>query len=230
MNGNLVDTWTLGLGQSFEGIGSGVVQLVPKIVVAIIIFVIGWIVAVFLGKAIAQIIKAIKVDNILKSAGVEDVLQRAGFHLDSGVFLGALVKWFIIVVFLVASLDVLQLTQVNVFLSNVVLSYLPQVIVAVLILLVAAVLADATQKIVVGTAKAAGSSSAHLFGGIARWAIWVFAIIVALDKLGILADYGTILFQGIVYMFVIGGGLAFGLGGKEAAARFIEKLRTDISK
>ena len=230
MNENIIETWSIGLGQSFDGIGTGVVQFVPKLIVAILIFILGWIVATIIGRVIAQIIKAIKVDNVLKSAGADDVLQRAGFHLDSGAFLGALVKWFIIVVFLVAALDVLELTQVNEFLSNVVLRYLPQVIVAVLILLVAAVLADATQKVVVGTAKAAGSVSAHFLGGVARWAIWVFAFIIALAQLGIAPDFMRIFFMGVVAMVAIAGGLAFGLGGKEAAARFIEKLRTDISK
>jgi len=123
-----------------------------------------------------------------------------------------------------------MLTQVNDFLSSVVLSYIPQVIVAVLILLVAAVLADATKKVVVGTAKAAGSASANFFGGIAMWSIWIFAFIIALSQLGIAPDFMRIFFMGVVAMISIAGGLAFGLGGKEAAARFIERLRSDISQ
>jgi len=230
MNENLVSVWGQGLGESFRGVGEGVAVFAPKLLIAIIVFIAGWVVAAILGRVVAQIIKSIKVDNILKSAGVEDVLSRAGFRLSSGGFLGALVKWFIIVVFLVASLDIIGLSQVNEFLKDVVLGYLPNVIAAVLILLVAAIVADVMQKIVSGSAKAAEIKTAHMLGGVTRWAIWVFAIVVALDKLGVLSNYGTILFQGIVYMFVIAGGLAFGLGGKEAASRFIEKLRKEISQ
>lgn len=230
MNGNIIDVWGQGLTESFRGVGEGVAIFAPKLVIAILVFIAGWIIAAVLGRVVSQIIKSIKVDNILKSAGVEDVLTRAGFTLNSGGFLGALVKWFIIVVFLVASLDILGLSQVNEFLREVVLGYLPNVIAAVLILLVAAIVADVMQKIVSGGAKAAEIKAAQMLGGITRWAIWVFAIIVALDKLGVLSNYGTILFQGIVYMFVIAGGLAFGLGGKDAAARFLESLRKDVSR
>jgi len=174
-------------------------------------------------------VKSFKLDNVLKSAGADDVLSRAGFHLDSGAFMGALVRWFVIIVFLVASLDVLGLTQVNAFLREVVLGYLPQVIAAALILLVAAVLADAMQKVVVGGAKAAEMKSASLLGGVTRWSIWVFAFVIALSQLGIAPAFMQILFTGVVVMLALAGGLAFGLGGKDAAAEFIARLRRDIS-
>lgn len=226
---NLIQNWGEGLGESFRTVGVGVANFVPKLIIAIVVFIAGWVVASVLGRVVAQIIRSMKVDNILKSAGVEDLLQRGGFRLDSGAFLGTLVKWFIIVVFLVASLDIIGLTEVNEFLREVVLTYLPNVIAAVLILLVGAVIADVMQKLVTGSAKAAEISVAPFLGGVTRWAIWVLAIVIALDKLGILSNYGTILFQGIVYFLVIAGGLAFGLGGKEAAGRFLENLRQDIS-
>ncbi len=230
MEQNLINAWGSGISESFREVGTGVAYFLPKLIIAIVVFIAGWVVASILGRFIAQIIKSLKVDNILKSAGVEDVLTRAGFRLNSGVFLGALVKWFIIIVFLVASLDILGLTQVNEFLKEVVLTYLPNVVAAVLILLVAAVIADVMQKLVTGSAKAAEIKVAPFLGGVTRWAIWVLAIVIALDKLGILTNYGTILFQGIVYFLVIAGGLAFGFGGKDAAARFIENLRKDIAR
>lgn len=229
MDGNFVSVWVQGLGESFFILGEGVAMFAPKLVIAILIFLVGWIIATVLGRVVEQAIKAVKVDSILQGLGFADVLSRAGFQLNSGCFLGALIRWFVIVVFLVASLDIIGLSQVNEFLRDVVLGYLPNVIAAVIIILVAAVVADVMQKIVVGGAKAAEIKIAQMLGGVTKWAIWVFAIIVALDKLGILSDYGTILFQGFVYMFVIAGGLAFGLGGKEAAARFIEGLRKEIS-
>jgi len=229
MNETILDAWRIGLGESFQGVSSGVAVFVPKLLIAAVIFIAGWAVAAVLGRVIAQIIRSIKIDNVLKSAGVDDVLSRAGFNLDSGAFLGALVRWFIIIVFLIASLDILGLTQVNAFLREVVLGYLPQVIAAALILLVAAVLADAMQKVVVGGAKAAEMKSANLFGGVTRWSIWVFAFVIALSQLGIAPAFMQILFTGIVVMLSLAGGLAFGLGGKDAAAEFIQKLRKDIS-
>ncbi|MBI1998959.1 MAG: hypothetical protein HYS73_01320 [Parcubacteria group bacterium] len=200
----------------------------PNILVAIIIFVVGWIVAVLLGRVVAHAIGALKLDNALKSANVDEILGRAGFRLDSGRFLGELVKWFVIVVFLVATLDVLKLTQVNAFLQNVVLAYLPQVIAAALILLIAAVIAQALRKVVIGAAKAANIEAAGLLGGLAKWAVWIFAILIALSQLGIADFFARTLFTGVVVALAIALGLAFGLGGQEAAARMLEKMRKDL--
>lgn len=225
----LLNTWVDVLRQSFQDLLTGVVNFTPNLIVAVVIFLIGWVIAALLGSVVAQIIKAIKVDHALRSAGVEDVLNRAGFSLDAGRFLGELVKWFVIIVFLVAALDVLGLTQVNAFLQQVVLLYLPQVIVAVLIILVAAVIAEVMQSVVTGAARAANLSSAQLLGTVTRWAIWIFAALTALSQLGIAGSFFQILFTGVVVALSLGFGLAFGLGGQQAAAHFIDKIREDIA-
>ena len=226
----LLQTWSEVLTRSFQDVWLGVAAFIPNLVVAVIIFVAGWVIGALLGRLIAQVIHSIKVDNVLKSAGLEDVLSKAGFHLDSGRFIGELVKWFVIVVFLIATLEVLGLNQVNVFLQNVVLAYLPQVIAAALILLIAAVVGDAMQKVVVGAAKAAQVETAHLLGGLTKWAIWIFALLVALSQLGIADFFAQTLFTGVVVALAIGLGLSFGLGGQNVAGRFLEKLSGDISR
>ncbi|MEK7100819.1 MAG: hypothetical protein AAB921_01855 [Patescibacteria group bacterium] len=221
-------TWADVLTISFQNLFWGLVQFIPNLVVAVIIFVIGWLVGAGLGRLVAQVIGALRVDQALRAAGVERVLTRGGFKLDSGAFLGALVKWFFIIVFLLASLDVLRLTDVTVFLRTVVLGYLPQVIVAVLILLVAAVIAEAAQRVVTGAAKAANMHAANFLGAIARWSIWIFAILAALDRLGISPLVQT-LFTGVVVALALAFGLAFGLGGQQAAAKAIEKVSKEIA-
>ncbi len=226
----VIDTWSQVLSQSFQNLWLGVVSFVPNLVLAIVIFVIGWIVASIVEKLVAQLFGMLMVDKALRSAGVGDALSRGGVRLDSGMFFGGLVKWFIIVVFLIASLESVGLTQVTDFLRDVVLGYLPQVIVAALILLVAAVVANASDRVVTSSARAAGISSAGFLGGISRWAIWVFAIIIALSHLGIAPQFMYTLFTGFIAMLALAGGLAFGLGGKEAASRYIENLREDISE
>ncbi len=226
----LLQTWGEVLTQSFQDLWIGIISFVPNFVSAVVIFILGWIIGAVLGRVVSQIIKAIHVDRALESAGASDLLSRAGFRLDSGAFIGGLVRWFFIIAFLVASFDVLGLTQVNIFLQEVVLGYLPNVIVAALILLVAAVIADAMQKVVVGSAKAAEMEHAHFLGGITRWAIWIFAIIVALAHLGIAQAFMQILFTGVVVMLALAGGLAFGLGGRDTAEKYLEKLQGDISK
>lgn len=226
----LLNTWLEVLQQSFQDLLAGVVNFLPNLVVAVVIFIIGWLIGSILARVIEQVVKAVRIDNALKSAGVDEVLNRAGFSLNSGGFLGALVKWFVIIVFLVAALEVLGLTQVNVFLQQVVLLYLPQVIVAVLILLVAAVVAEVMRNVVVGAAKAAGMMSANFLGTITQWSIWIFAALTALGQLGVASPFVQTLFTGIVVAISLAFGLAFGLGGQDAAARFLEKMRQEVGK
>lgn len=225
----LLQLWGDILVTQFQQIGGGVIAFIPKLIISLIIFLVGWALAVIIGRAVEQIIRSLKVDVALQGLGLEGVFKRAGFALDSGAFVGGLVRWFFIVVFLVAAVDVLGLNQVNTFLRETVLLYLPNVIVAALILVVSAVIAEATQKIVAGTARAANMPSAHFLGGVARWAIWVFAILAALFQLGIAGPFVQTVFTGFIAMLTIAGGLAFGLGGKEAAGRYLERLRSDIS-
>lgn len=215
--------------QSFQELWDGVVLFAPQLLMAIIVFIVGLIVASVVGKFVARAISTLRVDKALQSVGVDDLLHKGGFTLDSGHFIGGLVKWFLIVVFLIASLDIIGLSDVNDFLKNVVLDYLPNVIVAALILVAAAFIAQAMHRLVVGSAKAAGSPSTHLLGGITKWSIWAFAILAALYQLGIAGAFAQTLFTGFVAMVAIAGGLAFGLGGRDAAAKYIEKLKKDVN-
>lgn len=222
-----IDTWTETLSASFQSLVMGLVDFIPTLIVAILIFVVGWLIGAGLGRVVAQLVNSLKVNNALRSAGVEAVTKRAGIDLDAGAFLGALVKWFFIVVFLVASLNVLGLNEVNVFLNQVLL-YLPQVIIAVLILIIATVLADVAQNLVSASARAANIRSAAFLGTITRWSIWIFAILVALDHLQIAQGFVQTLFTGVVVAISLAIGLAFGLGGQDAAARYIEKARKNM--
>src|SRR3989344_4765607 len=225
----LLNTWGNVLNASFQNLWTGVVSFVPNLVVAVIILILGWLIGSLLGRAIWQVFKSLKIYDALRRAGFESLARRGGFNLDSGALIGGLVKWFVIVVFLIAAFDVLGLSQVNFFLQDVVLGYLPRVIVAALVLLVAGVVGDVLGKIVVTAAKTADVSSAHFAGAIARWAVWVFGILVALSQLGIAAAFSQTLFTGVVIAVSLALGLSFGLGGQEAASRFIERLRGEMS-
>jgi hypothetical protein len=226
----LIQTWTEVFTRALQDIGTEIIGYTPKLFVALVIFILGWVFGVILGRIVSQIIKTIKVDKALREAGLEEIFNKAGFTLDSGKFLGGLVKWFVIVIFLVPTLEVLQLNQVNEFLRDDVLSYLPNVIASVLILLIAALIAEVMQRIVVGSARAADIASARFLGSVTRWAIWLFAILAALAQLNVATAFVETLFQGIVIAVSLAVGLAFGLGGQEAASRYLEHLRKDIPK
>jgi Conserved TM helix len=224
----LIATWGDVLTTSLQSIWLGIASFLPTLLAAIVIVIVGWIIGIILFRLVENLIKFAKVDNALRAAGFEKVVEKAGFKLNSGYFLGKLVEWFFIIVFLVAALDVLGLKQVTAFLSDVVLGYLPQVIVAVLIILIAAIVAETMQKLVVGAAKAAGMKSINFVGSITKWAIWIFAILAAIMQLGIAVSFINTLFTGIVIAIALALGLAFGLGGQDAAARTIEKIKGDL--
>jgi hypothetical protein len=224
----LIQTWSQVFLLSLEGLWYGFIAIFPRIILAIVIFIIGWIIASTLGSLVTAGIDALKLDRLFKNAGTEAALARAGVRLHIGKIFGELVKWFIIVVFLVASLNILGLDQVTLFLQAV-LAYIPQVIVAALILVVGTILADFVRKLVTGSAAIANVRSSRMLGTIAYYAIWILAMVTALDKLGIFGYFGQILFTGFVIMFALAFGLAFGLGGKEAAGRFVNRVSEDLS-
>lgn len=226
----LVQNWSEVFTNSLQGIWYGVASFLPTLIIAIIVFAIGWVLASLIEKVVESVFKAVKVDNALKSAGLDDVMKRTGHPLNSGLFVGSLVKWFVIIVFLIASFDVLGLTQVNLFLKDVVLSYLPQVIVAVLVLMVAVMIAETMQKIVMASARAAHIKSAHLLGVITRYSIWIFAILTALYQLGIAPALIQTIVMGVIAGAALAIGLAFGLGGKDYAAGVVEKTMKKLEE
>lgn len=217
------------LQSSFQDLWLTVIQFIPPILAAVVIFAIGWIVGMILARIVEQIVDVLRINDALKAAGLNDAAKEAGFTLNAGRILGTLVQWFVVIVFLVASLEILGLERVTIFLQQVVLLYLPQVIVAALILILAAVVAEVVKNVVVGSARAAGATSANLAGAVAKWAIWIFAVLAALNQLGVASAFVQTVFTGLVVSLSLAFGLAFGLGGKEAAARTIEKVRAEIA-
>jgi len=214
---------------SFTALWYTVVEYLPAILAAIIVFLIGWIIGVILYRIVVEIVKVLRVDDALKATGVNEAAREAGISLDVGRFLGTLVMWFVVLAFLMASLEILGLSQVTVFLQQVVISYLPSVIVATIILILTAIVAEVVKGLVSGSARAVGAHGANLAGSVAKWAIWLFGIIAALTQLGIATAFLQTLFTGIVLALALAFGLSFGLGGKEAAARTIERVRGEIS-
>lgn len=226
----MVYTWASILAATVETIALGIARTLPQILLAVVLVILGAIVGAGLGKLIERGVKALRVDSALDSAGVARLVAKSGHTLNTGAVLGGLVRWFIILVFVVAALDVLHLDQVNMFLREVVLSYLPRVIVAVMILLTAAIVAEFVHSIVVGASKAAEVSSHYLLGTTARVAIWLFAVLAALNELQVAQALVQTLFTGIVIAISLAAGLAFGLGGREAAARYIDHVASELKR
>jgi len=214
---------------SFETIWKSFIGFIPTLLAALIIFIIGWLISIFLGKLANKLIKSIKLDVLLARLGFKTALAKAKLNLDSGKFFEELVKWFFIVVFLMTAVDILGLDQVALFLRSILL-YIPNVIVAAIMLLMAVIVANFMQRLVKASADTAGLKSASAVSAIIRWAILIFGFVIALTQLGIAPNLIQTIVIGIIAMIALAGGLAFGLGGKEQAAKFIEKIKQDLSE
>lgn len=222
--------WFQLLQYSFESLWVQVANVLPAVIIALVLVIAGWIVGAILQRVIERVFAALNINSLLDAAGVDTLTKRAGYRLNAGAFVGGLVKWFVIIVFFVAALDVLQLEQVMVFFRDVVLGYLPRVIVAVLILFGAMIVANVVAKSVVAGARAAGFGAADMLGSFARYAIIVFAVLAALTQLEIAPELVQMLFAGFVFALSLGFGLAFGLGGRDTANRYIERISRRIDR
>jgi hypothetical protein len=205
------------------------IQFAPKLIVAIVLFIIGWVLGGLLQKAFEQVFSSLKVDRALSTVGLDHVMRKGGMNLNTGRFLGIVVKWFVVLVFLMPSLALVGLDYISDFLRTDVLGYLPHVVVAALILIIASLVADAVSKAVQAGARGMNVHASSMMAAVSKYAIWVFAFIIALGELGVAEYYMSVLFTGIIAMVSLGAGLAFGLGGKEHASRFLSKLSDEMS-
>lgn len=220
-------TWTDGFVTSFRDIWAGVADFIPSFVGAIVLFIVGVLVAGIVGKAITQVFKVAKLDALLSKLGIERYLSRAGISLNSPHFIGEVVKWFFIVIVLVQSLTLVKLFAVTNFLKSI-LNYLPNVFIAVFVLITGLILGDFIDRVVTGASQMVNIAKSKLLGSAARTAIWVFAVLIALYHLGIAAVFSEMVFNGIVIALALAFGLAFGLGGVEHASEFIGNIKKEI--
>ncbi len=207
---NTVPDYVDVLRSAFVDLWAGVVSFLPKLILAVIVFLVGLFLAGLLRTAVVRIVKMLRLDELLEKLEVKASFSKMGIKLDLGEFLGWLVKWFIIILVLIAAADVLQWGQVTVFLTQVV-GYLPNVMIAVIILLVGFILGNFVQTVVQAAVDAAEMKNAQFLSGIAKWAIIVFSFMAALVQLGIAESLISVLFTGFVAMIALAGGLALRL-------------------
>lgn len=214
--------------QSANFVWGSLVIFMPRLFLAVIVFIVFWIIGAALCTFFSRLLNILKIDAILSQIGVDAALQKGGLTLNSGKFIGGLAKWFFIIIGLLFSSSLLGLIQVSSFLEQV-LYYIPNVAVAVIILVAGVLLADFVGKATTTTVASAGLKSGPYASKIVRWAVMIFALIAALDQLGVAQTFVNTLYIGIVAMIAIAGGLAFGLGGKEHASELIRKIKNDMT-
>lgn len=222
----MLQTWTEVTTTAVRDSLTNVINYVPQLIAALLVILIGVIIAWAVKTVIVRGLGFIKLKKYTEAVGLGRVFTEKVEFVE---LLGDIAKWTVIIVFLVPALEILNLTQVNDILKSVI-AYIPNVIVAVVVVMVGAVLADLVARVVRSTAVTIGAKTAEVLADIAKWSIVVFAFLAALVQLGIAVTLIETMWTGVVAFLALGGALAFGLGGKDAAADMISRVRKSFVK
>ena len=209
------------------------ISFVANLVIAIVVFIIGYLISVGIGKLITEILKSVRFNKLFEKEGWKKAFQRANMDVNPSEFIGAIFKWVFVVISLLIAVDILKLTEFAGFLNRV-LNYLPNVIVAVLVFVVAVVISDFVEKVVRATVERMRIAYGYLIASVVKWAIWIFTFFLILDQLLpsslLIKTLYTSIVYGIVGALALGIGLAIGLGGKDTAAKVIEDMHRKIQE
>lgn len=223
-----ISDWGQALLTSFSTAMSLIFSFIPKLIAFLIILLIGWFVAKAIGRVVTVLLRKVGFDNFSNRIGLSRFDQRMGVHLDPADLLGQIVFWFVFLIFLVPAAESLGLTSVTSILNQLI-AYIPNVFVAILILFLGALIATVVADIVRGLTATTRIGNPNVFAAIARWSIILFAVFMALTQLRIAPSIVELLFAAIVFGSALAFGLAFGLGGRDAAKRLIESSETTLN-
>lgn len=201
------------------------VTFIPRVLIGIIILLIGIILGAIVKRIFIEILNAMRVESYLRRYGVPEARKE----LSWTNILSEIARWFVVILFLIPTAEIWQLSQV-VTLLNTFLLYLPNVFVAAIIALVGLVFAQLAHDVVQASTREISPEVAQTTASIARWSIIIFVTLAVLNQLGVAQDLIKILFTGFVAMIALAGGIAFGLGGQDAARSLLEELRKGMHK
>lgn len=221
--------WSLITAQGVQSSWESILLFLPKFLGAVIIFIIGWVVAIWLGKIVSTILEKIKFNDIFSGTGWKSALEKAEIKIKPSDFIGAIVKWILVIISLMIATDILEWLAFSLLLNQII-TWVPNLIVAIAILIVAIIIADILEKMVKASAQKMEVNFVNYLGLGIKWAIYIFAILAALLQIGVASAIVNTLIVGFVAMFALAFGLSFGLGGKDMAARLLEDWRNKMTK
>src|SRR5262245_12398668 len=213
-----VTSLTDALLTSFASAMALVLGAIPKIIAFAVIVIIGWLIASAIAGLVSRILRAVRFNEVAKRSGFADFVTRMGIRQDAAGFLADLAKWFIRLIVLVVAFDALGLTAVSQVLQSLLL-WLPNLVVALVVLVIAGLAANALPGVVRGATAQSGLGNPGLLASIAKIAVWAFGIVIAVNQIGIATELVNTLFMAVVGAVALALALSFGLGGRETAAQ-----------
>ncbi len=210
----IVSSLTTAMGMLFSA--------VPKILGFVVILLVGWLIASLVEKGVAALLRTIRFNDLAERSGLGEFVRKMGADTDSSGMIGSVTKWFIRLIALVVAFDALGLPAVSDVLRQLLL-WLPNVVVALVVLVIGGLAARALGNLVRGAAAEGGLSNPQFLAKVATTLVWAFAIVVAVNQIGIATELVNTLFMAVVGAVALALALAFGLGGRETAARLVQR-------
>jgi hypothetical protein len=202
---------------------------IPRILGFTVVLIIGWIISSLLARGVQALLHALRFNDLARRSGLADFVHKMGVKDDSSAVLAGIVKWFVRLITLVVAFDTLGLPAVSNVLQQLLL-WLPNLVVALVVLVIGGLAAKALSQLVRGASAEAGFTNPDMLATVTRVAVWGFAIVVAVNQLGIATTLINTLLVGIVGALALAFGLAFGLGGRDRAAQILDRAGRNLEQ
>jgi small-conductance mechanosensitive channel len=225
MGAGTVTSWGEAIMTSLTAALAMFLGAIPKVIGFLVILIIGWLIASAIAKVISKLLHAANFNQLAQRSGFSGFVQKMGTRMDASDFLANIAKWFVRLIVLVAAFDALGLPAVSGVLEQLLL-WLPNLVVALVVLVLAGLAANALSSLVRGATAEAGLGNPDFLSNLARVAVWVFGIVIAVNQLGIATTLVNTLFMGFVGALALALGLSFGLGGRDTAAEIVRSWYT----
>ncbi|HET6597279.1 MAG TPA: hypothetical protein VFG81_16750 [Anaerolineales bacterium] len=216
-----INAWGAALTTSLATALSLFLGAIPRVIGFLVILIIGWIISSALAAGVAALLRAVKFNVMAQNSGIQGFINNMGLRTDASGLLANIVKWFVRLIVLVVAFDALGLPAVSEVLQQFLL-WIPNLVVAVVVLVIAGLAANALSNLVRGATAQAGFDNPDLLATIARVAVWAFGIVVAVNQIGIAQELVNTLFMGFIGALALAAGLAFGLGGRDTAGQIVQ--------
>jgi hypothetical protein len=217
-----VTDWSEALLTSLAGAMALVFAAIPKVLAFAVILVVGWILAGLIARAAGALLRRVHFNELAIRSGFGTFVYNSGVNTDPAGLLAAIAKWFIRLIVLMVAFDALGLPAVSDVLRQLLL-WLPNLAVGLVVLIIGGLAANAVAGLTRGATRSAGFRHPELIANVARVSVWIFAVIVAVNQIGIAQTLVNTLFMGAVALVVLALGLSFGLGGRDVAGKLLQK-------
>jgi hypothetical protein len=217
------------LKASLAGALNTFLSAIPRIIGFAVVLIVGWIISSLLARGVQALLHAVKFNDLARRSGFADFVQNMGVRDDSSGVIANIVKWFVRLITLVVAFDTLGLPAVSNVLQQLLL-WLPNLIVALVVLVIGGLAAKALSQLVRGATAEAGFGNPDTLATVTRVAVWGFTIVVAINQLGIATTLISTLLIGLVGAMALAFGLAFGLGGRDRAAQMLDAVGRNVER